>query len=234
MAPALLVLAALASGFVPVGESVEVRVESRPVPGSAYPELQLTALAPGDVEVLCARAFGSGKMEPGEPHLVLRRVLAETPDDRLTYERIAPPMVAHRDFAIHSWRTRPRPGVCRIDFELDQDHAPALEAGWVRLRRLSGSFAFEAQGDGQVRVTHLLHMDPGGEVPAWLVEGTHREMSVTRLRQMLRPGPMAAATRQAAPPQPVARAASPSAPPLSEPGNASARRAPTSSSSRER
>jgi hypothetical protein len=175
--------------------AAEVAVESRPVPGSAFAELTLTAEAPGEVETLCARAFGSGRAEPGEPHLLSRRVLAASADERLTYEQIAPPLVAHRDFALHARRTRPAPGTCRVDFEVDNRQAPPVPPGWVRIERLTGSFSFQALEGGRVRLTHVIHMDPGGQVPAWLVEGTRREMSVARMRSLLRPDRVAGSAR---------------------------------------
>jgi len=191
------------------GPDAEVAVEARAVPGSAFAELHLVAEATGEVEALCARAFGTGRAAPGEPHLLSRRVLLASADERLTYEQLAPPLVAHRDFALRSRRTRPAPGTCRVDFEVDNREAPPPAPGWVRIERLSGSFAFQALGEGRVRVTHVIHLEPGGQAPAWLVEGTRREMSVARVRALLRP--------EARPPagpdeRPVAALAAPSPP----------------------
>ncbi len=55
-------------------------------------------------------------------------------------------------------------------------------------------------------MTHVIHMDPGGSVPAWLVEGTRREMSVARMAQLLK-GPAGPGTPD--PGHPVAAFAAP-------------------------
>lgn len=175
---------AAGDGFTRVGENDGVLIESRPVTGSAFAELRLTRKVQGSVEALCTWAFEPSRESDRDAHIQSRRVLSESEDERITYEQIAPPMVSQRDYVLRSRRTRPAAGACRIDFEVANEHAPPLRSGWVRIERMRGSFAFELQPDGQVKVTHVIHMDPGGQIAAWMAEGTRRDMSVAWMRRL--------------------------------------------------
>lgn len=181
----LLSLAGLPDGFVSHGVVDGIEVSARPVAGSGFVELRFTEVVDGTLEALCRVAFGSARAEPGEPHLVSRELVSESEDERTTYERIAPPMVSKRDFVVRRWRTRPDASTCRVDFVSVQ--APE-RAGWVRLKRLAGSFVFTRQADGQVRVEHRVHMDPGGMLAPFVVEPTREKMGLAWMRKLGRAG----------------------------------------------
>ena len=123
MVSALLVLLGTGGGFKPCGERDGVAIASRPVPGSGFKELRFTLETRGDVEALCSAAFGTAKIEPGEPHVNLRQVLEESADARVTYEQIAPPVISPRDYVLSRTRSRPASGGCRVDF-VSIDDAP--------------------------------------------------------------------------------------------------------------
>lgn len=161
-----------------------VEVSWRDVPGSSYCELRFVASVVGDVEALCARAFGSGRADPDEPFLVSRTVLEERPDERLSWELIAPPMVSRRDYLVRSVRTRTASS-CRIDFaSVDDANRPPAE-GVVRIKALRGSFVFEALPGGKVRVEHRVHLDPGGWLTPVVVEGSRERMSLAWMKRLV-------------------------------------------------
>lgn len=178
-----MLLAVIAAGaeFVERGAFNGVTVSQRAVPGSAFLELRFVATARSPLEALCQRAFDP-RDAANDPYLVSREVLHEDEDDRTTYERIAPPLVSRRDFVLHSWRKRSAQR-CQIGFA-SIDDAPERD-GWVRLERLAGSFAFEQQPDGTVRVEHRIHMDPGGLLTPLLVESSRLEMGLAFMRRLL-------------------------------------------------
>lgn len=180
----VVLLVASSDGFTRVGEAQGVLVESRPVAGSAFVELRVTTVVAGDAERLCARAFGTGRVEAGE-NVDSRQVLAESDDERVTYEQIAPPMVSRRDYALRSRRVRPSPGTCRVEFEAANELAPPPRTGQVRIEQLKGFFAFEQLPDGRVKVTHQIHMDPGGQIAPWMAEATRRDLSVASVRRLV-------------------------------------------------
>lgn len=164
-----------------VDEGVEVSWRS--VPGSGFAELRFVGDASGDVEALCAKAFGTGKFDPDEPHLVSRTLITDLGDERVTWDEIAPPMVSRRDYVMRSVRSH-SPGKCRIDFDAFDDPAHPPREGVVRLSALRGSFSFEVVG-ARVRVEHRVHMDPGGLLAPFVVERARERMSLAWMKRLL-------------------------------------------------
>ncbi len=183
MVSALLVLLAAGDGFETCGERDGIAIASRPVPGSGFLEFRFTLEAAGDVESMCSAAFGSGKIEPGEPHVNLRQVLSESLDTRTTYEQIAPPLISPRDFVLSLTRSHPASGGCRVDF-VTVDEVPQ-RPGLVRLKRLAGSFTFQALEGGRVRLVHRIHMDPGGALAPFVVEPSRQKLGAEWVRRLV-------------------------------------------------
>lgn len=176
-------LVVLAQAFTVKAVEDGVEVSWRPVPGSGFSELRFVGESAGDVETLCTKAFGTGKFDPDEPHLVSRALISDTGDERVTWDEIAPPMVSRRDYVMRSVRTRTA-GKCRIDFAAFDDPAHPARDGVVRLSALRGSFTFEAVG-ARVRVEHRVHMDPGGLLAPFVVEGSRERMSLAWMKRLL-------------------------------------------------
>lgn len=177
------VLVLLSQPFTVKAVEDGVEVSWRAVPGSGFSELRFVGDTAGDVEALCAKAFGTGKFDPDEPYLVSRLVISDSGDDRVTWDEISPPMVSRRDYVMRRVRTRTA-GKCRIDFEAFDDPARRPREGVVRLTALRGSFTFEAVG-GRVRVEHRVHMDPGGLLAPFVVEGSRERMSLAWMKRLL-------------------------------------------------
>jgi hypothetical protein len=177
-------LLAAGADFETCGERDGVSIASRSVPGSGFVELRFTVETIGDVETMCRAAYGSGKVEPGEPHVNLRQILKESADTRVTYEQIAPPMISPRDYVLSSTRSYPSPGSCRVDF-VSTDDAPR-RPGLVRLKHLAGSFLFQSLGGGRVRLEHRIHMDPGGALAPFVVEPSRERLGVEWVRRLVR------------------------------------------------
>lgn len=175
-----LVTLALAAGpdFKKVDEVDGIVVETRPVDGSALVELRLTAETTKTAGSLCDAAFGDGAFDPEEPDLKARTIVTQGPDERVTYEQINPPLVANRDYAVRARRLRADDGSCRMTFEAANELAPAKPEGWVRITKLRGEWRFEPTAAGKTRVTYVIFSDPGGSLPAFLVEGSRRKIAV--------------------------------------------------------
>lgn len=185
----LVLLVALgAADFSRVADDDGVLVESRPVDGSAWLEYRVTTTTTGDVEALCARAFGTGAMDPEEPHLISRIVLLERKDERVTWDQIAPPMVSRRDYVVRRTRTHGPAGECRVEFHSDPSLAPPPKEGWVRIEVLHGAFVFTPLPGGKVRVVHTVHMEPGGLIAPFVAEPQRRQMAVAWVRRLTTPG----------------------------------------------
>lgn len=170
--------------FTVKGVQGGVEVSWREVPGSGFCELRFVGQATGDVEALCAKAFGSDRGDADEPYLVSRTVVSASADERVTWDLIAPPMVSQRDYVVRRVRSRAK-GSCRVEFEAFDDPARPPPSGVVRLKALRGSFSFEPQANGMVRVEHRVHMDPGGWLTPLVVEGAREEMSLAWMKRLI-------------------------------------------------
>lgn len=172
------VLAAEPGAFVSLGTSDGVTVEAREVPGSTSRELRLRLAVAGHAAPACERAFGHGRIEAWEPGLSKRTVLRETPTERVTWELSEPPLASPREFVVRKRLLVGPDGGCRVEFAGLDGEGPPLGAGHVRVRQLSGSFVITPGPGGTVAIEHRVHTDPGGDVPAWLAEGTRKDASV--------------------------------------------------------
>lgn len=175
-----------------VEERDGVTIESRAFETSAFVELRFTTHTTRTPESLCAAAFGTGAFDAEEPDLKSRKILSQTDDERVTYDQISPPVVANRDYAVHAKRVR-LGTACEMRFEAANDLAPPPPEGWVRINGLHGYWRFEPDG-AQTRVTYVVFSDPGGSVPAFLVEGSRRKLGVQWVKMIVRRGSDAQAT----------------------------------------
>ncbi len=179
----LLVLAAEPE-FKKVDQVEGVVIEARPVAGSGVVELKLTTTTTKTVQSLCDAAYGTGKFDPEESDLKARSIIHETENERVTYDQISPPMVSNRDYAVRAKRAVEADGSCRMTFEAANELAPRLPEGWVRITKLRGAWIFEPQ-QGKTKITYLIHSDPAGAIPPFLVEGTRRKIALKWMKLMI-------------------------------------------------
>lgn len=174
--------------FTKVEEADGVLIESRPVTGSSVVELRLTTTTTKTPGSLCDAAFGDGKFDPEEPDLKSRKIISESADERVTYDQISPPVVSNRDYAARAKRFRTDDDACRVTFEAANEVAPSKPSGWVRITKLRGEWRFERGDDGKTRVTYLVFSDPGGSIPAFMVEGSRRKFALAWMKMILSRG----------------------------------------------
>ncbi len=158
-----------------------ISMSARTVPDERVVELKLTAVSSASVAKLCEAAFGPEGLDPNEPDITLRRVLRESPGERVTYEQISPPIVSNRDYAVRSKKQELPNGSCRVTFAAANELAPPLPKGFVRISKLSGSWDFELVGT-QTRITYVIFADPGGSIPAVFIEGSRRKTAVAWMK----------------------------------------------------
>lgn len=174
--------------FTEVEEADGVTVSARPVTGSELVELRLTTTTTKSPGSLCNAAFGDGKFNPDEPDLKSRRVISEGADERVTYDQIDPPVVSNRDYAARSKRIRSGDDVCRVIFEAANEVAPSKPAGFVRITKLRGEWRFERRQDGKTHVTYFVFTDPGGSIPAFMIEPNRRKFALKWMKLILSRG----------------------------------------------
>ncbi|MFT3712143.1 MAG: hypothetical protein QM817_31250 [Archangium sp.] len=169
-----------------VEEVGDIRVEARPREGSDFSELRLSTVTNVTVDALCTAAFGDGSIPPGDPYVRERRVLREVSrDERIMYDRVVPPLVSERDYAVRVKRERGQTN-CVVKFDLANEAAPPPVADRVRLPRLTITWRFEKNAEGKTTVVYTAHSEPGGSVTAFISEGPRRKTEIDVVRRTLK------------------------------------------------
>lgn len=93
-----------------------------------------------------------------------------SPSELYYYSEVSLPWpVANRDFVAHLIVTQdPASKVVTIDGPAVQGFVP-VKKGVVRVDNSFGRWVITPVGTGQVHVQYTIHTDPGGAIPAWLV-----------------------------------------------------------------
>lgn len=102
------------------------------------------------------------------PHTKETRVIARQGEDRRTvYQRLKPPIVEERDYAIEITLSQEDGGVCQSRRTSAPDAVPLAE-GCVRVRINSGTWRVEPLPGDRARLIHRLQTHPGGSIPTWV------------------------------------------------------------------
>jgi hypothetical protein len=154
-----------------------VTVEAREKAGSRFAELRATTTEALPAEALCAGAFGNGLTDKREPTLTWRKVLSETQDERVTFERTSASIVSDREYAVRTRRVRGDGGKCRVVSEIANELAPPKSPGAVRIEQLACAWDFEPTPSGDTHITYVVSADPKTSLPAFLVEPSLRRIA---------------------------------------------------------
>jgi hypothetical protein len=150
-------------GFDPVLERDGVKVFNRKLDGSAVRELCATAridAAPADVFAVLQAVETYPRIMP--PTTVAER-RATIGDETIYYMVIAPGFIERRDYCIAK-----RSGGDGKNYFVDWRAFDCPHTNVVRMVANSGSWRLSPL-DGGTAVVYRTHADPGGLVPAWLV-----------------------------------------------------------------
>lgn len=93
-----------------------------------------------------------------------------SPTDIFYYSEVELPWpVSNRDFIIRITLTQdPKTKIARIVAENHPEYVPEKK-NVVRIPKSSGNWILTPLGDGRTKVEYIIHVDPGGSVPAWMV-----------------------------------------------------------------
>lgn len=98
------------------------------------------------------------------------RLLARSGSTSWYYMVLNPGWIARRDYCIRSTLSRLADGRYKAEWIVDQSHCPPPSASFVRMDRNDGSWVLAPLAGGKsTAVTYDAHSEPGGSVPAWLV-----------------------------------------------------------------
>ena len=102
------------------------------------------------------------------PTVVARRIKDEG-ERRSYYMEIDPPVVARRYYCMQVRMSRRGDGVLRSEWSAFTDGCPAPPRRMVRMSDNAGAWTLVPLGAARTRVIYEAHADPGGAIPAWMV-----------------------------------------------------------------
>jgi hypothetical protein len=145
-----------------------VRVETREVDGCKIREVRATARFDMPAERLFT-VLGDIEAYPEIlPPTIVARLLRRVGDLAWFYMVIDPPVIARRDYCMRVARERRPSGELRSEWMEVADGCP--KSAEVRMPRNSGSWVLTPEDGGRsTRVVYQVLVDPGGDIPAWMV-----------------------------------------------------------------
>jgi len=188
VAGGLVAPAAFALDWEKVSDTDGVLVERRAVPGLRVNAIRVTARSPLAPGAVFETIWKQQDHLEFVPYLKQLRILSDTGDERVVYEQLALPLVRDRDYTVRL-RKRVDPAVDRYEILIESanDAGPPPGGGYVRVTNIRGSWTVEAGPDGKGSIVRYeLQSDPGGIIPAWVVNRTQRQAAADLVRAMLK------------------------------------------------
>lgn len=91
------------------------------------------------------------------------------PNELFYYSEVSVPWPGtNRDFIAHMTVTQVAAGVVTIESHAEPDYVPEKD-NLVRLKHSNSLWTMTAAGSGQTRIVYEIEFDPGGLVPAWII-----------------------------------------------------------------
>ena len=180
--------AAFALDWEKVSDKDGVLVERRTVPGLRVSAIRVTARSPLEPGAVFETIWKQQEHLEFVPFLKQLRILSDTGDERVAYEQLALPFVRDRDYTVRL-RKRVDPAVDRYEILIESanDAGPPPDRSYVRVTNIRGKWTVEAGPDGKGSIVRYdLQSDPGGIIPAWLVDRTQRHAAADLVRAMIR------------------------------------------------
>lgn len=157
-------------------DSTDWSIYSRKIKGSAFKAFKIS----GVIEVAPAKAVEAlrYKMEHGEKFYTedegYIKILNNTPAEALIYSMYSLPFpfrdrsMCERFLFFENRET----GIHRITWQEEWNAAPPEKKNVVRMPVARGSWEFIPNGPDRSNATYIVHAEPGGIIPAWMVNPT--------------------------------------------------------------
>jgi len=172
-----------------ITEKEGVKVYTSEVPGSKVKAVKVEAMIDATESQLLAVLMDINTSTEWEYHVKSATLVKQVSPSELYYycEVNLPWPVANRDFVAHIAVTQdPDTKVVYMDGPTVPGIVPEKK-GIVRIKNSTGKWVITPEGSGQVKVEYSLHVDPGGNIPSWLVnmfaaEGPVQEFKKLRIQ----------------------------------------------------
>jgi hypothetical protein len=159
-----------------------ILVQSRLTAGAKYQEFRAEA----EIDATVAQAIALLKDTPACRHWLFRckesRLIREmSSTERIFYQVTSLPFPAKsRDAIFHAAITFEGPSSVRVTMSSMPDEVPQTKH--VRVREAFGTYLLEPTRENKLRVTWQQYVDPGGSLPAWLVNSMLTDLPFKSLR----------------------------------------------------
>jgi hypothetical protein len=147
-----------------------IEVYTRPVEGSGVKAFKGVATVHASVDVILRVLRDSDRFKTWFPNTSESRLLdREGPVSHQYSVMDAPWPVEDRDNVLRSVTSRDAgTGVVEIVVDAEPDYYP-VQVDRIRVQKAHGSWRLEPIGKDETRVTFMMHLEPGGGVPEWLI-----------------------------------------------------------------
>jgi hypothetical protein len=96
------------------------------------------------------------------------------------------PVVRDRDYTVTvTATTDPTSGQIQVSFVSAPEAGPPVQAAYVRVTAIQGSWTLVPTRHGESLVTYVVASDPGGALPTWLVNRAQRNAAPALVKAML-------------------------------------------------
>jgi hypothetical protein len=115
------------------------------------------------------------------PYVTEARIISDSVDETVCYERLDPPMVSNRDYTVRvqhgSWRSATGLLTIRDTWQAANDAGPAERHGVVRVNVDEGCWLLEPVGPGgaTTQATYQIYTDSGGALPVFVANKACQE-----------------------------------------------------------
>jgi ribosome-associated toxin RatA of RatAB toxin-antitoxin module len=163
-----------------------MRVERRSLPGTGRYEVRVSTSAPFPPPVIFETLWRHHEYPAFVPYLKHLAILKQSPNEKVIYEQITMPFVRDRDYTVKVTAARePATGRMQVAFVSAPEEGPPAQAPYVRVTAIHGSWTLVPTRDGGSLVTYVVTSDPGGALPAWLVNMVQRKAVPALVKAML-------------------------------------------------
>jgi hypothetical protein len=158
--------------------SPEVVVYERTHKGSALREFKAVGLMEASPEVIKRVIDDVTEYPHFMPYVTEARVISCDGGNRVSYQRIAPPLVSNLDYTLRvSCETRSTPGgKCFCNrWQAANELGPPAKPGVTRVKVTEGSWLLEPEDEGRkTRATYCIFSDSGGSMPTFITNAASR------------------------------------------------------------
>ncbi len=147
----------------------EVIVYTRKVPASAFKEFLAEGIMKGSIEKFKALLSDPDRQPEWLPNCMETRLVGpKSPGDFTYHMKLRVPFPFENRDLVQRLVFNEEPGYLEVAIINSTESVPEQD-GLVRMPDIGGSWRVRDLGGGMIKVQFQYHADPGGKIPAWLV-----------------------------------------------------------------